>query len=370
MTINTHLSSFNELCVLKGIKIVNINCCSIVNKIDQIRLFLLKDSLIDVLCVTETWLKPHHESSLFSIDGYCLFRFDRLRKHDDYAFVQGGGIAYFVRDHIECNSAAESICTPDVEIASLNIKTPSYRVINLTLVYRPPSGNISSAFGSLQTIASNFADYHRSFSFVLGDFNIDVKKKCRGNDSKFIESFCFEHGLSQLITLPTRYQLKTHSIIDLIMTDCNIISHTGTVNFICSDHLPIFVVLKKAKEVYQNTAFQGRSYRSYDKDAFQSRLTEYNWGRLYGCFDVNDAWDILFKKLCLECDRMCPVKTFFIRKDHPPWFNNDILEMAANRDALFSEAQRAADGSLLDQAKKLKNLVKHRLANIKRIFHD
>lgn len=59
------------------------------------------------------------------------------------------------------------------------------------------------------------------------------------------------------------------------------------------------------------------------------------WGRLYGCFDVNDTWDILLQKILCECNLMCPVTDFYIRKDHSPWFNNDILELAANRDALY-----------------------------------
>lgn len=89
------------------------------------------------------------------------------------------------------------------------------------------------------------------------------------------------------------------------------------------------------------------------------------WGRLYGCFDVNDTWDILLQKILCECNLMCPVTDFYIRKDHPPWFNNDILELAANRDALYNEGRRCKDQSVLFEARKLKNLVKHRLVNIK-----
>lgn len=149
------------------------------------------------------------------------------------------------------------------------------------------------------------------------------------------------------------------------MTDCNIISHRGTINFNCSDHLPTFVVLKKAKEVYQSATFQGRSYHHYDKEAFQRSFSEFNWGCLYGCLDVNDAWEIIFKKSLLESDRMCPVRKFYIRKDHPPWFSTDILEMAANRDSLYKEARQCKDLLLYNEARKLKNLIKHRLANIK-----
>lgn len=116
-------------------------------------------------------------------------------------------------------------------------------------------------------------------------------------------------------------------------------------------------MIKKAKEVYQSTEFQGRSFRHYGKEAFQKSLYDHNWGRLYGCLDVNDTWDIVFKKLLHECDLLCPVKDFHIRKDHPPWFNNDILEMTGNRDTLYKEGWQTKDNHVLSEARKLKNLI-------------
>lgn len=84
------LSNVKKLTEMKGFKIVHMNCCSIVNKMDQIRSFIAYESQIDILCLTETWLKPYHDSCFFQIDGYTLYRFDRERKHKDLSYVQGG----------------------------------------------------------------------------------------------------------------------------------------------------------------------------------------------------------------------------------------------------------------------------------------
>lgn len=118
--------------------------------------------------------------------------------------------------------------------------------------------------------------------------------------------------------------------------------------------------------MYQSTKFHLiHSYFNYDRDIFQSNLVSFNWGRFYGSLDVNDAWDILFDKILLESSRFCPIQEFFIWKDHPPWFNNDIIELSANRDALYRDAMRLNDNNLLIEARKLKNLVKHWLVTIK-----
>ena len=46
---------------------------------------------IDVLCITETWLKPKHLNSTISIPGFQLpFRLDRPQR-------KGGGVAVYLK---------------------------------------------------------------------------------------------------------------------------------------------------------------------------------------------------------------------------------------------------------------------------------
>lgn len=73
------LDSPGELSSCKGVKIVQLNCYLLINKIDEIRQVLMADSIIEVLCITETWFKPHHSSKLFDIHDYQLIRLDRTR---------------------------------------------------------------------------------------------------------------------------------------------------------------------------------------------------------------------------------------------------------------------------------------------------
>ena len=70
------IENFADLSNAKGFKIVHLNVCSIVKKIDQLRL-LLADSKIDILTVSETWMRPHIHTELVDIQGCSASRLDR-----------------------------------------------------------------------------------------------------------------------------------------------------------------------------------------------------------------------------------------------------------------------------------------------------
>jgi hypothetical protein len=60
----------------KGISIIDINCESIVKKIEEIRIFccVYKPG---ILCNSESWLQKQHNDYEFRINGYDIQRCDR-----------------------------------------------------------------------------------------------------------------------------------------------------------------------------------------------------------------------------------------------------------------------------------------------------
>lgn len=344
------------------------NTCSLVNKIDELRLTLLANSDIDVLCITETWLKPHHETALFHIPDYNLFRLDRTRKSRSGAFLHGGGIVCYVKSKITAFELYDNnICSVDLELLSLRLNLCDQRTHFLCIAYRPPSGNYSIALNKITDVVIKIRTPNtRHSTIICGDLNIDLSKPKTTPNVRALNNLCREVSLRCIIDSPTRYSAFRSAIIDVFLTDSEIVAHHGTISYNISDHLPIYLVLKKTKESYQSTKFRGRSYINYDKELFQTRLFFTNWGRFFAMDDINDAWDFFFNTLLRECNIMCPVKDFTIRRDHPPWFNLELIELSANRDHLYSVGRRTSDPSLIAEAKTLKNLIKHNLANAKK----
>ena len=127
------VDSFDDLTKLKGFKIVHLNVRSIVKKIDQLRV-LLSNSKLDVITISETWLREHLHSRLVEIDGYNVHRLDRIkpRKKGKGGSVRGGGLLSYV------STSHSSSCEilSDLDNSDENLEA------QWTLIHRPHSKNI------------------------------------------------------------------------------------------------------------------------------------------------------------------------------------------------------------------------------------
>lgn len=175
---------------------------------------------------------------------------------------------------------------------------------------------------------------------IGGDLNIDQIQSKSAPSTRALNTFCRELSLCCVINSPTRYSLTRSSLIDQFLTDSSIILSHGVINYNISDHLAIYLVIKKTKETYSSTSFRGRSYLDYNKETFQENLFYTNWGKFFAMKDVNLAWDFFYNTILRETDVMCPCKDFRIRRDRPPWFNFETIELCANRDHLYSVGRR------------------------------
>ena len=76
---------------LKGFRTGHINIASFTKYIDQLQVYLQKESS-DILTVNETRLDKHITDSIINMNGYSIVRHDRKR--------DGGGVAIFYRNCI------------------------------------------------------------------------------------------------------------------------------------------------------------------------------------------------------------------------------------------------------------------------------
>ncbi|CAC5420485.1 unnamed protein product [Mytilus coruscus] len=105
------LSSVSELslddlkfCLSKFISFVHLNVQSLEPKLDLINVELLH---LDILCFTETWLKPDFHENDVLLDNFIKpFRHDRVDRI-------GGGVAVYVKSYL----SAKRIC--DLEVSGV-----------------------------------------------------------------------------------------------------------------------------------------------------------------------------------------------------------------------------------------------------------
>ena len=124
---NISLEDDTQIFNKKGLHFVHLNCNSLINKIHEIREFVLHANP-HVICFSETKLDPTITSAEIDINGYSNIRHDRNRN--------GGGVACYVSNSIHYNERTDF--SKDFENIFIDILLPKTTPILLGVVYRPP----------------------------------------------------------------------------------------------------------------------------------------------------------------------------------------------------------------------------------------
>lgn len=91
---------------------MHLNAQSLLNKIDEFR-HLFITSCGHIICITETWFQNEMNDSIVSLEGYDLYRADRI-KH-------AGGSAIYVKKNLNSNVLQKSESDDTMEYLSIRI---------------------------------------------------------------------------------------------------------------------------------------------------------------------------------------------------------------------------------------------------------
>ena len=326
---------------------------------------MLSDTNLDVITFSETWLKSHVHSCLVDIDGYKSFRQDRLNKKSK----RGGGLITYIRKKHASNSELLEdwgISNEHMEAQWVHIHMPLCKNIYICNIYRPPNGDLKKAIAYLDNCLKNI-DLGRNNVFLLGDMNVNYKNKGSPNFKK-LNFLAQSNGLTQYINTTTRNTNKTNSLIDIAFSNSKFISLSGTLNHFISDHQPIYLVHKKARDTRPKEQFRGRSYRNFDLESFKSKLRGADWAPFYNSVDPNVAWDLMQGIIVSILDKMCPIRNHYIRNYRPDWMSRELIDQIKDRDYFYKKAKKTGDQDLWNIAKHLRNLVNSNIRHAKREF--
>lgn len=89
---------------------------SLLPKIDVLRVDLHEIDF-DVLCRTESWLKPTIDNALLAPKDYNLLRSDRTTLNKNGDLKSGGGIICYYKPTFLCSIVNDAtVCSPDIEM--------------------------------------------------------------------------------------------------------------------------------------------------------------------------------------------------------------------------------------------------------------
>ena len=322
--------------VIKGFNKFFWNARSLFNKIDQFKLLLNKHTP-QVFCVNETWLKPQIPNSLISINSYDVSRTDRNTPNVHGYTKRGGGLAICIKHGTSYVTMDESPSTnsgADIECQTVKINRKCTKSMYIINVYRPPTGNLDTMYTALSDLLSNLNNINNATVVVGGDFNIDFNKH-KSQGALLMKRLSKRFSLEFLITDPTR-PLYNESTLDQILTNCKIIKSSGIIDSNISDHVPIFINIKKSKTSYQKSTFIGRTYRTFDKERFVAHLRNSGFDDIpVNVLPPDCCWDQLSKMIIDTLDQMAPLRTSTFRKDKPEWLTAELIEIMNDRDQVL-----------------------------------
>ncbi len=303
-----------------AISIGLLNARSVNNKALQISEYIV-DKGLDVLAITETWLKPNEESV---VNDLCPKDFTFIGEHRRSAKAKrGGGVGVVHRSNYDIK-LIQSESHKSFELMKFLVKseTPLY----MALVYRPPPSKkngltVVAFMEEFELFLSEFVITHDNIC-ILGDFNFHWGKE---NDPVAIQfqNILQDMGLKQHVTLPTH---KSKNILDLVITriEDNSLENISVQNDEISDHFSVMFSLDLSVNITSKPSKLVRKISSIDKAAFCEDLRS----ALEKCETSDNTSDILSiynHVTTVTLDKHAPAKTITLKGSNKKlWYNDEI----------------------------------------------
>lgn len=147
----------------RSLMAVHINAQSIVAHLDEIKLIGAVDD-IEIIDVSESWLKPNISSSLVNIPNFKLVRNDRIGK-------RGRGVCVYLRNDLQhklISHSQQNYCgRPEYIMLEINHKR---KKLLYCVIYKPPKiGYLTDIEEALSDILHLYDDV-----IIMGDFNTNL----------------------------------------------------------------------------------------------------------------------------------------------------------------------------------------------------
>ena len=314
-----------------SLRIGLLNARSVANKATEIN-ELIVDQCLDILFITETWLKESgNGTSITDLvpTGYTLHHNPRDQK-------RGGGVGVIHRDFLElkCKTANPTNSYEHQEY----VLHYANRYVQFLLVYRPPDKSIPQFLDEIQDHLS-VATISGAATVLVGDLNIHLDKHEDPHIKRFNEVIT-NFDLTQIVDCPTH---KKGHILDLVclprfMIDNNGDSpqkklnlsandNAGSDHYLVSFDLPVSI--KKSSSV-NHAKILIRNIRGIDREKFISDV--HTSTSEMSSVGASEAFRSFHKVLQTTLDDHAPAKSVQPKiRQSEPWMSKEVHAARALR---------------------------------------
>ena len=222
------------------LKLLHLNARSLTKNFDGIK-SLISDIEIPFTCimVSETWLNdfklvPH-------LDGYNFVGMNRPNKI-------GGGVGIYVLGSLNYKHRDDlSFAKDSIEATFVELLCASSNII-IGSIYRAPNSSHEEFLEEMEITICKMQQEQKMI-FMGGDLNINFFELGKNQACDKFLDMLLSSGLMPTISKTTRLSVECESLIDNILTNCDLKIQSGVfVDDRISDHFPIFNMIGKQEE--------------------------------------------------------------------------------------------------------------------------
>lgn len=333
-----------------NLKIAHLNVRSLLSRFHDFKEMVLTHKF-NIITISESWLSPDVESELVNIQGYKLFRNDRL--------TRGGGIATYV--NTDLNIQIIDINMPNdgtLEYLWLKLKLNN-KLYAIGTFYRQPNSNLQNSVDAIDQMLSVIVPTVDAI-LCLGDFNVNLF------NLNNLLTHCFDaYNFEQLINQPTRVAYNgTSTLLDPIFSsDKNIIKNSSVINADhISDHKLVQCELNLKCPKFKQKFIKFRDFKHFDYERFLTDLQSIPFQNLLWLDNIESKVELLTLYITTLFDIHAPLRVVRVSKPKAPWLTDNIRRMIKERDKALSTYKRTQNAADYDYYKQLRN---HTLTSIR-----
>ena len=358
---------------LQPLSLLLLNARSIHPKLPELSL-LVAETKADFVFVTETWLSDSVPSSAVPLFGYFLLRHDRSRR-------QGGGVACYVRDGLNClrRQDLEMCDTEDLWIELKPGPATSGRKMFIGVYYRPPDSSADDLSAAIEATVMRM-DMRTSEVLILGDFNTTspawLSPDSLSAAGAVLQPLFLQLGLTQHVSSSThlRHDGQPGSLLDLVLSSpgelvssCKVLPPLGS-----SDHNVIHCSLSRSRLRSLPAQRLKRLWCIDHADQHEviRLLDSADWSSVQSAPTVDSAWSAWLSVFHSIVKETIPSKVISRIKPKLPWLSPELIKLIKQKRAAFRAYKRCPSDSLRSGFNAIRNKVTSSLRKAEKRYHQ
>ena len=228
------------------LSVIHLNISSLPLHINELKLFLnFFKCKFDIISISESRItKSNTLTTNIDIPGYNI-------EHTPTESKAGGCLLY-ISDKIlyKLRNDLNVYCPKQLESVFIELLLSNKPSQIIGTIYKHPSMDVSTFTNDHLKNMLNAIHYGNKSTLLTGDFNVNLINydKKRGTYN-FLE-LLFNHNFTPQITLPTRVNEKSATLIDNIFVNNPSFKYlSGNITTSISDHLPQFIILENLEAI-------------------------------------------------------------------------------------------------------------------------